>query len=83
MRMSAIMPVSVVVIPTTQPLSSLGGLLGPLGTLALGAVLVALAVLVVGLLNERREARQRESVREEATRALPHPIADRSVQHAA
>ena len=81
--MPALMPVDVVVIPTSHTLSTLGDLFGPLGALAVGAVVVALGVLVIGLLNERREGRQRERVRAEATSVLRARRAGHSAAHAA
>src|SRR6185436_13914335 len=47
--MPALMPVDVVVIPASHTLSTLGDLFGPLGALAVGAVVVALGLLVLAL----------------------------------
>lgn len=69
------MALTAAVIPTTLPASTLGALIGPLGTLAAIATLVTLAVLLVGLLNEHRDARQRARGREEAIQRVAAPPA--------
>ena len=46
--------------PTVDAASTLGALLGPVATLALVAILVALGVIVVGLVLERRETSRRK-----------------------
>lgn len=50
--------------PTTASATTLGALLGPLSTIAVVATLLALGVLIVGLIAERRE---RASIRRLAT----------------
>jgi hypothetical protein len=46
-------------LPPVDPASTLGALLGPVAALALAAVLLALGVIVVGLVIERRETARR------------------------
>jgi hypothetical protein len=43
------------VIPSTMLSMTIGSLLGPVSVLAVGAVLVAMAVIMGGLLGERRD----------------------------
>jgi hypothetical protein len=45
--------------PPADPVTTLGALLGPVGLLALVATLVALGVILIGLIVERREAVRR------------------------
>jgi hypothetical protein len=59
------MTVSAAAIPATLPTSTVEALVGPLGTVAGLAVVIAFGVLIVGLLTERRDARQRALVRAE------------------
>lgn len=83
MRPADRMPFSVIAIPTGDQVSTLGALVGPLGTLALGAILVALGVLVVGLLNERRDAMHRARMTDGTTPVVEHPGAPRPERDAA
>jgi len=51
------MPSDLAVIPATFPASSLAALLGPVMGMSLFAVLTTLAVLVIGMTAQLREAR--------------------------
>jgi hypothetical protein len=83
MRSEGCMPIDVVAIPTGYAASTLGDVLGPISALALGATLIALAVLVVGLVNEQRDAVARARMRAWTMPALARPVVPRHDRDAA